>query len=68
MLGLTPEESLEIIGKIMAKGVAGYDPETKTLYNRRMVREQELSRKRSIAGKLGADATWGQTDGKPSGA
>jgi hypothetical protein len=50
------EEVGKLIAGILEKGAASRD-RTGRIYNRRMVRNVELKRKRAEAGKLGGDAT-----------
>lgn len=50
----SPEEVGKLIDAIVAKGVASRD-RTGRLFNRRMVRQAELSAKRKRAGKIGGD-------------
>lgn len=50
------EEVAKLIAGILEKGAASRD-RTGRIYNRRMVRDAELRRKRSEAGKLGGEAT-----------
>lgn len=52
-LGL-PEATLkQILSKIEAYGVASRDPDTGALYCRRMVRDEDLRRKKAEAGRIG---------------
>jgi len=59
----SPDEVGKLIAGILEKGAASRD-RTGRLFNRRMVREKALSRKRSEAGKLGGKSTankhWGK--------
>ena len=54
--GATPEAVSELIAGIIDKGVASRD-RTGRIYNRRMVRDAELKRKRAEVGRDGGNAT-----------
>lgn len=66
MLGLSPNETSKILSKLLATGVASQDPKTEIVYNRRMVREEELHLKRVEAGSKGGLAKAKQTSSKVS--
>lgn len=57
ILGVAQEKAEEISEKLISSGVAEFDPKTRTLYCRRMVREEELRQHKVNAGRKGGEAS-----------
>lgn len=53
LLGLPEAKSKQMVSKILANRVASQDEETGIIYNRKMVREEELRRQKAEAGRKG---------------
>lgn len=57
IIGLDKQNLTTALSSILEHGVAGRDPETGALINRRMVRDEELRQTRSKCGKMGGNPT-----------
>jgi len=57
ILGLDKQILTTTLSSLLGAGVASIEPETGALMNRRMVRDEELRKTRSDAGKLGGNPT-----------
>lgn len=64
LLGLGVEEAKDAIDVLIASGVASRDA-TGTIVNRRMVREEELRRKRAEAGRVGGSKAQAKREATP---
>lgn len=53
LLRIDKDKAEQIVGRLIATGVAEFDTETRCVYNRRMKREEDISRGRASAGRLG---------------
>jgi len=54
-LGLTVENTQQVVKKLIAYGVCGYNETSKMIYNKRMVKDEEHRKDLSKWGKMGAD-------------
>ncbi len=62
-VGRPPQEIAPLIDELLSSGAASLDRKQRIM-SRRMVKAVALHKKRSVAGKIGADVTNGKTTGK----
>lgn len=65
IVGTSPAAVRKLTAELDRNGVSSRTPQG-VIYNRRMVREADVSSKRTDAGAKGAHATWGARDGPAS--